>query len=58
MSSNSYNSQIGEQVMEINQVLNELLVELFRDINTLEEHAVRKEEKWVRLQLKLVRSKG
>ena len=30
--------------MEINQVLNELLVELFRDINTLEEHAVRTDE--------------
>lgn len=44
MGSNSYNSQIGEQVMEINQVLNELLVELFRDINTLEEHAVRTDE--------------
>lgn len=30
--------------MEINQVLNELLVELFRDINTLEERAVRSGE--------------
>lgn len=30
--------------MEINQVLNELLVGLFRNINTIEEHAVRTEE--------------
>ena len=33
-----------EDVMNINRTLNEVLVKLFRDINTLEERAIRTEE--------------
>ena len=33
-----------EDVMDINRTLNEVLVKLFRDINTLEERAIRTEE--------------